>query len=44
MTVRKLTEQQMRWSLILSRYNFFILYLLSKQNERADCYGQTVTG
>ncbi len=36
MTVRKLTEQQMRWSLILSQYNFFILYLLSKQNERAD--------
>jgi len=36
MTVRKLTEQQMRWSLILSWYNFFILYLLSKQNERAD--------
>ncbi len=26
----------MRWSLILSQYNFFILYLLSKQNERAD--------
>ncbi len=36
MTVKKLTEQQMRWSLILSQYNFFILYLLSKQNERAD--------
>jgi len=36
MTVRKLTEWQMRWSLILSQYNFFILYLLSKQNERAD--------
>jgi len=36
MTVRKLTEQQMRWSLILSQYNFFILYLLSKQNERTD--------
>jgi len=35
-TVKKLTEQQMRWSLILSQYNFFILYLLSKQNERAD--------
>ncbi len=36
MTVKKLTEWQMRWSLILLRYNFFILYLLSKQNERAD--------
>jgi len=36
MTVKKLTEQQMRWSLVLLQYNFFILYLLSKQNERAD--------
>ncbi len=26
----------MRWSLILLQYNFLILYLLSKQNERAD--------
>ncbi len=26
----------MRWFLILLQYNFFILYLLSKQNERAD--------
>jgi len=36
MTVKKLTKWQMRWSLILSQYNFFILYLLSKQNERTD--------
>ncbi len=36
MTVKKLTEWQMRWSLILLWYNFFILYLLSKQNERTD--------
>ncbi len=36
MTVKKLTEWQMRWSLILLQYNFFILYLLSKQNERID--------
>jgi len=36
MTVKKLTEWQMRWSLILLQYNFFILYLLSKQNERTD--------
>jgi len=35
-TVKKLTKRQMRWSLILSQYNFFILYLLSKQNERTD--------
>ncbi len=36
MTVKKLTEQQMRWFLILSQYNFFILYLLENQNERTD--------
>ena len=36
MTVRKLTERQMRWSLILSRLNFQISYLPGKQNERAD--------
>ncbi len=30
MTVKKLTEWQMRWSLILSQYNFFILYLSDK--------------
>jgi len=36
MTVRKLIEQQMRWSLILLQYNFFILYLSDKQNEKAD--------
>jgi len=36
MTVKKLTERQIRWSLILSQYNFFILYLLSKQNERTN--------
>jgi len=26
----------MRWSLILSQYNFFILYLLNKQNKKTD--------
>ena len=36
MTVRKLTERQMRWSLVLSRYNFTITYLKGKDNERAD--------
>jgi hypothetical protein len=40
MTVKKLTEQQMRWSLILLQYNFFILYLLSKQNE-SRCFIET---
>jgi predicted aspartyl protease len=36
MTVQKLTERQMRWSLILSRYNFTIQYIPGKTNERAD--------
>jgi len=36
MTVKKFTEQQIRWFLILSQYNFFILYLLKNQNERTD--------
>jgi len=36
MTVRKLTERQMRWSLILSRYNFVISYLPGKENTQAD--------
>ena len=36
MTARKLTERQMRWSLILSRFNFAISYIPGKQNERAD--------
>jgi len=36
MTARKLTERQMRWSLILSRYNFKISYVPGKDNERAD--------
>jgi RNase H-like domain found in reverse transcriptase/Reverse transcriptase (RNA-dependent DNA polymerase)/Integrase zinc binding domain/Chromo (CHRromatin Organisation MOdifier) domain len=36
MTVRKLTERQMRWSLVLSRYNFTITYIPGKENERAD--------
>jgi len=36
MTVQKLTERQMRWSLILSRYNFTIAYIPGKENERAD--------
>jgi hypothetical protein len=35
-TVRKLTERQMRWSLILSRYKFKIIHIPGKQNERAD--------
>ena len=36
MTARKLTERQMRWSLILSRYTFQIVHVPGKENERAD--------
>ena len=36
MTVRKLTERQMRWSHTLSRYNFQIEYVTGKSNVRAD--------
>ena len=36
MTVRKLTERQMRWSLILSRYNFQIVHISGTKNGRAD--------
>ena len=36
MTVRKLTERQMRWSLVLSRYNFQIVHVPGVENERAD--------
>ncbi|KAI0992368.1 hypothetical protein K3495_g15818 [Podosphaera aphanis] len=36
MTVRRLTERQMRWSLILSRYNFRIVHVPGRLNESAD--------
>ena len=36
MTVKKLTERQIRWSLILSKYDFVINYITGKSNERAD--------
>ena len=36
MNIQKLTEQQMRWSLILSKYNFTIEYVTEKSNVWAD--------
>jgi hypothetical protein len=36
MTVRKLTERQIRWSLILSRFNFKIRHIDGKDNVLAD--------
>ena len=35
-TVRKLTERQIRWSLTLSRYNFRIIHVSGTNNVRAD--------
>src|SRR5208282_3656250 len=35
-TIRKLTERQVHWSLILSRYKFKIIHVPGKDNERAD--------
>jgi hypothetical protein len=36
MTLRRLTERQMRWADILSRYNFSITYRPGEQNKRSD--------
>jgi hypothetical protein len=36
MTVRKLSERQVRWSLILSKYNFKIRHIDGKDNVLAD--------
>jgi hypothetical protein len=35
-TARKLTERQMRWSLVLSWYNFRIVHIPGTANGRAD--------
>jgi hypothetical protein len=36
MKLKMLNERQMRWALLLGRYNLEILYRLGKQNVRAD--------
>ena len=36
MTTRKLSERQVRWSLVLARYNFTIRHINGIDNERAD--------
>ena len=40
MTVKKLTERQIRWSLILFKYDFVINYITGKSNERADAFSK----
>ena len=38
MTVKKLTERQIKWSLIFFKYHFVINYITGKSNERADVF------
>ena len=40
MTVKKLTERQIKWSLILYKYNFVINYITGKNNERTDAFSE----
>ena len=40
MTVKKLTERQIKWFLILSKYVFVIIYITSKSNERTDVFSK----
>ena len=37
-TVKKLTERQIKWSLILFKYDFVINYITGKNNERTDVF------
>ncbi len=39
-TVQKLTEQQIRWSLVLSQYNFYIIHVSSTKNGQANALSQ----
>ena len=38
MTVKKLTERQIKWFLILVKYDFVINYITGKSNERTDVF------
>ena len=39
-TIRKLIERQIRWSLIFSRFNFKIEYIDDKDNILADVFSR----
>ena len=39
-TVKKLTERQIKWSLILFKYDFVINYITGKNNERTDVFSK----
>ena len=38
MMVKKLTERQIKWSLIFSKYDFVINYFTGKNNERIHAF------
>ena len=38
MTLKKLTERQIKWSLILFKYDFMINYITGRNNERVDVF------
>ena len=40
MTAKKLTKRQIKWSLILFKYDFVINYIPGKNNERTDAFSK----
>ena len=38
MTVKKLTERQIKWFFILFKFDFVINYITSKNNKRTDVF------
>ena len=40
MTVKNLMEPQIKWSLILSKYDFVINYITGKNSERTDVFSK----
>ena len=40
MTVKKLTERQIKWFLILFKYDFVINYITGKNNERINVFSK----
>ena len=40
MTVKKWTERQIKWSLILFKYDIVINYIARKNNERANAFSK----
>ena len=40
MTVKKLTQRQIKWSLILFQYDFVINYITGENNARTDALSE----